>query len=84
MPPSDEFDLSSYTIPELERFAKQIGQEIAKKNASFRRQLPVVEQGPARYRNPANPAETWSGRGEQPGWFKLALARGRRPESLRN
>ena len=84
MPPSDEFDLSSFTIPELERFAKQIGQEIAKKSASFRCQLPVVEQGPARYRNPANPAETWSGRGEQPGLFKLALARGRRPESLRN
>jgi len=84
MPPSDEFDLSSYTIPELERLAKQTGQEIAKKHASFRRLLPVVEKRPAAYRNPANPAETWSGRGEPPEWFKLALARGRRPETLRN
>jgi DNA-binding protein H-NS len=83
MLPGHEFDLSSYTIPELERLAKQIGQEVAKKGARFRRLLPVVEQPSTRYRNPANPAETWSGRGEQPEWYKLALARGRCPESLR-
>ncbi len=84
MPLSDEIDLSSYTVPELERLAKRVGQEIAKKHACFRRPLPVVERGRARYRNPANPSETWSGRGEQPGWFKQALASGRRPENLHN
>ena len=84
MPLSEEIDLSSYTVPELERLAKRIGQEISKKQAVFRRQLPIVEGGSPRYRNPANPAETWSGRGEQPGWFKQALASGRRPENLRN
>jgi hypothetical protein len=84
MPPSDEFDFTSYTIPELERLGKRIGQEIAKKHVSFRRLVPVFELGPARYRNPANSAETWSGRGKQPGWFKLALTRGQQPEDLRN
>ena len=84
MPLSEEIDLSSYTVPELERLAKRIGQEIAKKHAVFRRPFPIVERGSPRYRNPANPAETWSGRGEQPGWFKQALASGRRPENLRN
>ena len=31
----------------------------------------------ARYRNPDNPSQTWSGRGRQPGWFKEGVASGR-------
>jgi hypothetical protein len=31
---------------------------------------------PARYRNPANPAQTWSGMGRQPQWFKEYIDRG--------
>ena len=30
-----------------------------------------------KYRNPDNPAETWSGRGKQPRWLALALSEGR-------
>lgn len=30
----------------------------------------------AKYANPANPAQTWSGRGKRPIWFKEALAKG--------
>lgn len=30
----------------------------------------------ARYANPNNPAETWSGRGRRPGWVKAALEAG--------
>lgn len=29
-----------------------------------------------KYRNPADPAQTWTGRGRQPGWIKQALAAG--------
>jgi len=36
----------------------------------------------AKYRNPGNPNETWSGRGRQPDWFKKAVASGKRPEDL--
>ena len=36
----------------------------------------------AKYQNPANPSQTWSGRGRQPGWFKDALASGKKPDSL--
>ncbi|MEO9823965.1 MAG: H-NS histone family protein [Paracoccaceae bacterium] len=35
-----------------------------------------------KYRNPANAAETWSGRGRQPAWFKAAVAKGKKPESM--
>lgn len=31
----------------------------------------------AKYRNPANPAQTWNGRGPKPKWFKEALAAGK-------
>lgn len=39
-------------------------------------------KAPAKYANPANPAETWSGRGRQPAWYKAAIAEGKAPESL--
>ena len=34
-------------------------------------------KSPAKYRNPADPTQTWSGRGRQPGWIKEAMAAGR-------
>lgn len=39
-------------------------------------------RAPAKYRNPANATDTWSGRGRQPGWYKAAVAKGKKPESL--
>ncbi|MDH3263227.1 MAG: H-NS histone family protein [Paracoccaceae bacterium] len=44
-----------------------VGKERGKKGAS-----------PAKYRNPANPSQTWSGRGRQPGWIKEGLAKGKK------
>lgn len=37
---------------------------------------------PPKYRNPADPAQTWAGRGVQPRWFREALAAGRSAEDL--
>ncbi len=39
-------------------------------------------KSPAKYRNPENTAQEWSGRGRQPGWFKAALQAGKKPEAL--
>lgn len=36
----------------------------------------------AKYRNPANAAETWTGRGRKPRWFDAALKAGKKPEDL--
>lgn len=33
-------------------------------------------KGEAKYRNPENPSETWSGRGRKPGWIHDAIAKG--------
>ncbi|MFC4160391.1 H-NS histone family protein [Chitinimonas lacunae] len=37
----------------------------------------------AKYRNPANPMQTWGGRGKRPSWFKAALAAGSSESDLR-
>ena len=36
----------------------------------------------AKYANPANKSDTWSGRGRKPRWFIEALAKGKKPEDL--
>lgn len=37
---------------------------------------------PARYANPADPTQTWGGRGRRPAWIKEALAAGKDLEDL--
>jgi DNA-binding protein H-NS len=46
---------------------------------TFRRS---AEKPDAKYRNPDDANQTWSGRGRQPQWFKDAVAAGRSPEEL--
>jgi DNA-binding protein H-NS len=41
-----------------------------------------AEKSDAKYRNPDDAKQTWSGRGRQPQWFKDAVAGGRSPEEL--
>ena len=38
---------------------------------------------PPKYRNPDNPAETWTGRGRQPRWVSAALEKGLTLDDLR-
>ena len=37
----------------------------------------------AKYRNPGNPEQTWSGRGRQPVWFREAIVAGAEPDDLK-
>jgi DNA-binding protein H-NS len=39
-------------------------------------------KGPAKYRNPADPSQTWSGKGRRPDWFKAAEAAGKSPADM--
>lgn len=67
-------------ISELEERARELGFSFAELTGMTikRKRSPAV----ARYANPANPAETWSGRGRKPRWFSAALAAGRRAEDM--
>ena len=53
-----------------------VSEILGKKRKS--RKFPV----PAKYRNPKNPNQTWSGRGRQPAWFREASKDGASAESL--
>lgn len=35
-----------------------------------------------KYRNPAEPEQTWTGKGRQPEWFKAAIAEGTSPDKM--
>ncbi len=35
-----------------------------------------------KYRNPAKPSETWTGRGKQPRWMAALTAKGKKPEDF--
>ncbi len=67
-------------IAELEEKAREMGYswaEITGASATRKRTAAV-----AKYANPGNTSETWSGRGRKPRWFVAALASGKKPEQM--
>lgn len=64
----------------LEEQARKLGFSIAELTGAklARTRAPAT----AKFANPADRSETWSGRGRQPRWFSDAIAAGTSPESL--
>jgi DNA-binding protein H-NS len=66
----------------LEETARELGfnlhELLGSEVATKRTRAPVD----AKYRNPQNHDETWSGRGRRPAWFLAAVAAGTAPEDL--
>ena len=67
-------------IAELEEKARELGFSWAELTGAptGRKRAPAT----AKYANPANSADTWSGRGRKPRWFEAALKAGKSPEDL--
>lgn len=67
-------------LTELEEKARTMGFSLAELTGVTvgRKRSPST----AKYANPANQADTWSGRGRKPRWFSEALAKGKKPEDL--
>ena len=67
-------------LAELEEIARAKGYSLSELTGS----TPVRKRSPsvARYANPANKADTWSGRGRKPRWFSEALAKGKKPDDM--
>lgn len=67
-------------LAELEEKARAMGFSLAELTGAVttRKRSPTV----ARYANPADATDTWSGRGRKPRWFIAALAAGQSPEDL--
>ena len=67
-------------VAELEEKAKAMGFSLAELTGvtATRKRSPSV----AKYANPANKSDTWSGRGRKPRWFTGALAKGKKPDDM--
>jgi DNA-binding protein H-NS len=67
-------------LAELEDRARQMGFNLSEffGAAPARKRAPAV----AKYANPANPADTWSGRGRKPRWFEEAVKAGKSADDL--
>ena len=67
-------------LAEIEEFARAKGFSLAELTGVTiaRKRAPAV----AKYANPADLSDTWSGRGRKPRWFSAALNAGKTPEDL--
>jgi len=67
-------------MAELEEVARAKGFSLAELTGATitRKRAPAT----AKYANPADASNTWSGRGRKPRWFEAALKAGKRPEDL--
>ena len=66
---------SGYTMEEL--FGTKAAPAGARKAAGAGKKSKAGGKVPPKYRNPANPAETWTGRGKHPRWLAAFVAQGR-------
>ena len=39
-------------------------------------------KAPPKFANPANKAQTWTGKGRQPNWYRAEIAKGTAPEAM--
>ncbi|MEY2957281.1 MAG: H-NS family nucleoid-associated regulatory protein [Gemmobacter sp.] len=67
-------------LAELEEMARARGYTLAELN-SMKAARKRSASAP-KYANPANPSETWTGRGRKPGWYVAAMASGKTPGDL--
>ena len=67
-------------LAEIEEIARAKGFTLAELTGGtvVRKRAPAT----AKYANPADKSDTWSGRGRKPRWFEAALKSGKRPEDL--
>ena len=69
-----------YTIAEL--FGGAAGAPPTSAKAPGPRKGNKLGKVAPKYRNPANPAETWAGRGQQPRWLAAETSKGRKLEEF--
>lgn len=68
------------TLAEIEELARTKGFTLSELTgiSTPRKRAPAV----AKYANPANKSDTWSGRGRKPRWFAEGLKAGKSPEQM--
>lgn len=69
-----------YTIAEL--FGAAVAATKPRKSAAPRRKPRTLGKVAPKYRNPANAADTWAGRGKPPRWLAAEMGKGRKLEEF--
>lgn len=81
---TDFATLEGYSIAEL--FAGASSGKAAGRTGKAAKAAPQkgrkLGKVPPKYRNPANRAETWTGRGKQPRWLAEQVRKGKKPEEF--
>lgn len=67
-------------IVELEERARELGFSLSELTGTVATRKRAAAA--PKYANPANPEDTWSGRGRKPRWFEAAIKAGQSAESL--
>jgi len=67
----------------LESRLRQLKPDSARTNNGFQRARRPYPRVLPKYHNPAQPAETWSGRGKQPRWLTALLRTGKKLDDFR-
>jgi len=75
-----QFALTNKIGLEKRRLEKRLAQ-LARYPGGGKARRPYPEVQP-KYQNPANPEETWSGRGKQPAWVVAKLKSGKKLDDL--
>ncbi|NNE88768.1 MAG: H-NS histone family protein [Silicimonas sp.] len=75
-----ESQAKTKALKEMQAVAKKHG--LSMEEIVGRKGKKTKAKAAPKYRNPANADETWSGRGRQPVWYKEAVAKGKKPESM--
>jgi DNA-binding protein H-NS len=69
--------LGPILLKKLEEEREKVSRRLDELNATALMPTTRKAGSKAKYRNPANPSETWSGRGRRPRWVVRLLALGR-------
>jgi DNA-binding protein H-NS len=72
----------AHALAELDAMAQELGFSLAELTGATVSTKRKRAPSSTLYRNPENPAETWSGRGRKPRWFEAALASGAKVSEL--
>ncbi|MEL0083579.1 MAG: H-NS histone family protein [Gammaproteobacteria bacterium] len=75
----------SEVVRQMRQLASTIGVSIdiiPEGRSGGRRSSGPRPKTPPKFHNPANPSQTWTGRGPKPKWFKEAIASGKNPDAL--
>ena len=71
-----------YTTEELYGSVSVASSETSKKRTGRKPAKSAGSKVAPKYRNPANPSETWSGRGRQPRWLAALVQKGKEPSEF--